>query len=370
LDGYYDLSIGVQKDNPILFSILGKALSSVTEQQRNQIYNNWLKLEVVTRVDRTLWIKTILIVGSIILALIVLIVFLQMQKRRQETYINRINELSLATYTNVETHKMEWVSDSFAALSGYTKAELLNQQQDVLRHPDIDPSFYNHIWAEIQAGHVWQGEVQAKAKNGAGYWIDAVVTPDVVNEKVKGFWTTRTNISDKKHLEELSIRDALTGTFNRHYFNEMFESELNRASRKQAHFAMATFDIDFFKQINDHYGHQKGDEVLKQVVNVVSKHAQRAGDLLFRVGGEEFMVFSDLQSSEAFLNYLEQLRKAVASLAIPNPKAELNTLSISIGGVFCHRAEQTTSSALYAMADKALYEAKDQGRNKVVMHVI
>ena len=82
------------------------------------------------------------------------------------------------------------------------------------------------------------------------------------------------------------------------------------------------------------------------------------------------MVFCDLDSLEAFFNYLERLRESVEALQINNPKAELKTLSISIGGVFCHRADQVDSSTLYAMVDKALYEAKHQGRNQVVMQVV
>ena len=366
----FELAIGVQKDNPILLDILTKALATVTQEQRNQIYNHWLQLEVVNKVDRRVWINTILIVSAIILALITLVAFLNVQKKRQKTYIDQINELSLATYTNIETRKMEWVSDSFVKLCGYSKEELTQQVQDKLRHPDVDASYYEAIWNQLKAGQVWQGELRAKAKNGQDYWVKMANHPDIVNGKVKGFWTTRTDISDKKNLEEISIRDELTGVFNRHYFNEMFEKELHRASRKHESFAIATFDIDYFKQINDFYGHQKGDEVLKQVVNAVLKHTQRAGDFMFRVGGEEFMVFSDLQDQKAFFNYLELLRESVEALAIMNPKAELKTLSISVGGVFCERAENITTTKLYGLVDKALYEAKHQGRNQIVMHVV
>lgn len=366
----FDLSIGVQKNNPILFSILDKALDSITEAQRNEIYNRWIQLEVLNKTDRSVWITTVLIALAVFTVLIISMVLLQIKKRSQQVYITQINELTLATYTNAHTRKMEWASDSFVALTGYSREELFEQPQDVLRHPDIDAQFYEAIWLMLMAGKTWRGELCARGKAGLDYWVDAVITPAFSHSKLKGFWTTRIDITDKKHLQEVVIRDPLTGAFNRRHFNERFEVELNRASRKGEPFALATFDIDFFKAINDFYGHQRGDEVLQQVVKSVLQYTQRAGDLVFRVGGEEFMVFSDLQSHEAFFNYLELLRESVEALAIPNPKAELKTLTISIGGVFCNKASQADSASLYSLVDKALYEAKHQGRNQVVMHVI
>lgn len=366
----FDLSIAVQKSDPILFGILDKALNSITEEQRNQIYNRWIQLEVLNRTDHSVWIKTVLVTVVVFILLLIGLALLQMKKRSQQAYINKINELTFASYTNAHTRKFEWVSASFVALTGYSKAQLLEQTQDVLRHPEVAPQFYDTMWQMAVSGKTWSGEVRARTKDGGEYWVDAVLTPDIVQGKLKGFWTTRTVITDKKRLEEVAIRDALTGVFNRHYFNERFEVELSRASRKGEPFAIATFDIDFFKQINDYYGHQKGDEVLQQVVDGVLQHTQRAGDMVFRVGGEKFMVFSDLQSYEAFFNYLELLRESVEALAIPNPKAEIKILTISVGGVFCNQASQTDSASLYGLVDKALYEAKHQGRNQVVMHVI
>ncbi|MEA3405876.1 MAG: diguanylate cyclase [Pseudomonadota bacterium] len=366
----FELAIGVQKENPVLFGILNKALTSVTEEQHSAIYNHWIQLEMVKKTDRAVWVKTVVVGTLIFIALLLVVIVIHRQKRKQQAYIKQINELSLATYINAATRKMEWVSDSFTELSGYDKNELLNHSQDLLRHPSVSDAFYDSIWTEILQGKVWQGELKAKRKNGLEYWVQATVTPEIVNGQVKGVWTTRVDISDKKHLEDLAIKDALTEVYNRHHFNEVFETELNRANRKHDCFAMAIFDIDFFKQINDCFGHQKGDEVLKQVVNAILEHTHRAGDLIFRVGGEEFVVLSDSRSEDAFFQYLELLRESVEDLAIPNPKAELKTLSISIGGVFCQRTDQTKTSYLYSVVDKALYEAKNQGRNQVVMHII
>ncbi len=369
-DERFELAIGVNKDNPVLFGILEKVLKSVSEAERQAIYNQWVTLEMVNKVDRQTWIKTILIISVIILLMSAFLALLHSQKRQQQAYINRINELSNASYTNAKTRKMEWVSDSLCELTGYSKQELMDLPQDVLRHPSVDHAFYDAIWDLVMQGKSWQGELKAKRKDGSEYWIDAVVSPQISKSGVKGFWVTRTDITDKKHLEELVIKDPLTGVYNRRYFNQVLDRELNRANRTHGSFAMAIFDIDLFKEINDYYGHQRGDQVLTQIVAAIEEHTKRAGDLMFRVGGEEFVIISDFRSADKFFKYLELLRETVESLQISNPKAELKTLTISIGSVFCQTTNKTKGSALYSTMDKALYEAKHQGRNQVVMRVI
>jgi len=365
----FDLAIGVHKDNPLLFSILDKTLNAMSQEQHREIYDNWIQLKVLHEADPIVLLKTIglaLLIIVILLSIIALVVY---QKRKQQAYIAQINELSLATYTNIKTRKMEWVSDSFVELSGYSREEILTQPQDVLRHPSVPQTFYDEIWAQIESGKIWKGEIRAINKAGVDYWVDVVATPEVHHGSVKGFWVTRTDITDKKNLEVLAIKDSLTGVYNRRHFNEVFANELNRANRNHDSFAMAIFDIDWFKQINDYYGHQKGDEVLIQVMDTTKQHAHRAGDLLFRVGGEEFVIISDFRDDKAFFHYLELLREAIEELAIANPLADSKVLTISIGAIFCSKAEHEHTNHLYSEMDKALYDAKHQGRNQVVMRI-
>ncbi|HHT00514.1 MAG TPA: diguanylate cyclase, partial [Thiomicrospira sp.] len=326
----FDMAIGVHKDNPILFSILDKTLNSITDQQHREIYDNWIQLKILHATDSSVLFKTVGLALLVILILSAVIVLFNAQKRKQKAYIEQINELSMATYTNIYTRKMEWVSDSFVELSGYSREELLNQPQDILRHPDVSSAFYDDIWQQLEKGKAWTGEIRALKKDGSDYWVEAVATPEIEQGVVKGFWVTRNNISDKKDLEQLAIKDALTGVYNRRYFNEMFEAELNRANRKHGSFAMAIFDIDWFKQVNDYFGHQKGDDVLIQVMELSKQHANRAGDLLFRVGGEEFAIISDFSDEKEFFQYLELLRETIQDAAIPNPLTEFQKLTISV----------------------------------------
>lgn len=183
-----------------------------------------------------------------------------------------------------------------------------------------------------------------------------------------GAWTTRIDITDKKRLEEMAIKDSLTGVYNRNQFNELFDSQVHKAGRSKTFFCMAMFDVDDFKLINDRYGHQRGDEVLKEVVKVTKQYFHRANDMIFRVGGEEFVILSDFESLESFEDYLNQFREAVKGLKVPNLDSDLKVLTISIGGLFCEQMDSfIQSSQVYSRADKALYEAKKGGRNRVVI---
>lgn len=364
----FELSIGVDKNDPVLFSILSKALESVSTEQKNRIYNDWIQLELLQKTDRSTLIKIILIALLIGVLLFAILMFFYQQKRKQKSYIDQVNNLSLATYTDIKTKEIQWVSYHFLDLIGCSKEDVLYQSHDVLRHPDVDDEFYDTIHNTIASGEVWSGELQGQCECGKPYWVEATGTPEFHNGEVVGIWTTRVDITDKKRLEELAIKDSLTGLYNRNYFGEIFDSQVTKSGRQKKSFSIAMLDIDYFKKINDLYGHQKGDEVLKQVSRIVKQHFHRSNDLLFRVGGEEFVILSDFDSLEQFSFYLEQLRAKIEKLNLANPDSELKVVTISIGGVFCQNAENATSDQLYSFVDKLLYESKSQGRNRVVMN--
>jgi two-component system, cell cycle response regulator len=166
-------------------------------------------------------------------------------------------------------------------------------------------------------------------------------------------------------LQAASIRDYLTGLHNRRYLFDFIEKELGRAERYEGFFSIMIFDIDFFKLINDTYGHQTGDIVL-QVLSATSTATVRDCDILARYGGEEFVVVmpqTDLTGASALA---ERLRKAVSDMEIP-AQEEMLKITVSVG-VASHKpnAEMTTAAELIDRADRALYKAKKTGRNRVV----
>jgi len=168
-------------------------------------------------------------------------------------------------------------------------------------------------------------------------------------------------------LKLLSCMDGLTGVANRRRFDEFLAKEWKRAIREKANLALILIDIDYFKTYNDNYGHQKGDDTLKSVVNALSSGINRPADLLARYGGEEFVVVLPDTTMQGALLLANNLRERVHALKIPHEHSKVDQYVTVSLGVSCCEAGQTfkSSTKLITDADKALYEAKDAGRNIV-----
>jgi len=166
-----------------------------------------------------------------------------------------------------------------------------------------------------------------------------------------------------ERVEEMAATDALTGLFNRRFFQEALVRELARADREKSRLALLLLDIDHFKQLNDSYGHTMGDVVLKQVAEIL-KGALRKGDVLARYGGEEFVIVLPSASPAGAQEFAERVRKAVALSSI-HPGGARQKVTVSVGwAIFPEDAAEP--QALLERADRALYAAKEAGRNRVV----
>lgn len=174
-----------------------------------------------------------------------------------------------------------------------------------------------------------------------------------------------------RQLESLSATDGLTGLANRRKFDVEWEMEWQRASRQGLPLAIAMLDVDQFKAYNDHYGHQAGDVCLKVVAQTLSNAVQRSGELVARYGGEEFVVIlPGLSGAEAYAA-MERIRAAVQSLGLPHAKASVaGVVTISIGVASCVPEHGQSSAYLVEAADAAMYRAKNQGRNQVVLSAL
>lgn len=166
-------------------------------------------------------------------------------------------------------------------------------------------------------------------------------------------------------LEAISITDALTGVANRRRFDEMFAAEWNRALRTRNTLSLLMMDIDYFKILNDTQGHQAGDECIAMVARAISSCLPRSGDLLARYGGEEFCVILPATDSDGAQIIATKVREAVYGLGIPNQTPIGSRASISVGIATCIFPTGSTAHALLETADKALYRAKQNGRNRV-----
>ncbi len=168
-------------------------------------------------------------------------------------------------------------------------------------------------------------------------------------------------------LEQLSNRDPLTGLWNRRKYACQAEAEWNRCARYQRPMSLLLLDIDFFKQFNDLYGHLAGDECLVAIAGVLRSSLTRSSDLVARYGGEEFVVLlTDTEMDEA-VRIAEMLRSRIRDRKIPHGKSEVSEyVTVSIGVASSVPENGSTYDTLFEMADRALYQAKYSGRDRVV----
>ncbi len=166
-------------------------------------------------------------------------------------------------------------------------------------------------------------------------------------------------------LSEQAFLDGLTNLANRRYFDKVLESEVRRASREKTNIALLFCDVDYFKAYNDSYGHMEGDLCLKAIADVMRNEFQRAGDFVARFGGEEFaVILSGTLADDAF-DSAEKLRKSVFGMQIGHKASPIGKVAISIGISSIIGPEPNDSKKLLSKADKALYKAKNRGRNRV-----
>ena len=160
--------------------------------------------------------------------------------------------------------------------------------------------------------------------------------------------------------ERVSI-DNLTGIKNRYYFDERIKEEVDLAKRQKVSFSLLLFDLDHFKLVNDNFGHDVGDKVLKRVTDAVSKII-RSYDIFARWGGEEFVVLMPNTTEAEAVPAAEKIRKTVEDISHP----DIEKITISIG-IAIWEADDDVDQ-IFVKADKALYTAKNQGRNRVIVY--
>jgi len=180
--------------------------------------------------------------------------------------------------------------------------------------------------------------------------------------------TSRMRFLEACLLREMVARDGLTGIQNRRMFDQHIGRVWQQAVREQERVAVLLADIDCFKDYNDRYGHQAGDECLRAVAVCLSQCARRPLDFVARYGGEEFAVILYEASREYVAEVLTRIQRSIAELNIPHEASRVaSRLTLSIGAAFILPSSARTHEGLIQLADEALYSAKEQGRNRVVV---
>lgn len=253
------------------------------------------------------------------------------------------------------------VSEALIQELDYAADELVGHPISTIMHPQHDDLIGDKVFKE--------GEFLLQTKHGDHIWVDSKTLPqrNLFGEEVGNVYLQQ-NISKQKIVEEMANKDELTGLYNRRFFNQVFPKELDNAARNADCIAFMLIDIDNFKKYNDTYGHQEGDRVLTKVSKTLNNCYRRKGDYVFRLGGEEFGVLCNI-TLEADAEMLANIaRKAIEDLQIEHTGNPFKVVTISTGIYTAHGENMIhDEDEVYKTADIALYEAKENGRNKVVI---
>lgn len=255
---------------------------------------------------------------------------------------------------------------------GYREEQLLNRDIHSLYHPDNLSKIPSQLEKLKNGKAVFIERLLKTSKNTyleceqSGKRISdkhiILIYRDITERKVAEMALEKANLM----LQQLAVLDGLTGIPNRRKFDETLSQEWYRAQREKQQIGVILGDIDYFKQYNDHYGHQKGDECLKKVAEVLTATVHRPSDLVARYGGEEFIVLLPDTALEACIIIAEKMRTSVEKLAIEHMASGISaTLTMSFGVATIFPSGEFNSGQLIIPADKALYRAKGEGRNRV-----
>ncbi|RYA24480.1 diguanylate cyclase [Malaciobacter halophilus] len=364
-DKEWSLYIGTRNDEAILNSIMNKLIDTITPEKHSEIYKNW----VTVKYHETIDLKKIIAISSFLMLIIFIILYknrtINSINRKMSKYLNMIDNNVLTTSTDIKGN-ITYVSKAFLDISQYKKEELIGKNHNIIRHKDMDKEIFKDLWTTIKSGKNWKGEIKNKKKDGGYFWTNTVITPEFNKGKIVAFTAIREDITDKKIIEEISITDGLTDIYNRRHFDKMLPDYINNAKRNNEIITFVMMDIDHFKQYNDNYGHQKGDEVLIEVAKVLKEYMKRADDYCFRLGGEEFGLLyksNDISKSKEFAL---KILTGIENMKIEHKYSSVSDYITVSMGASCQDASNISNvDNLYKTTDDLLYKSKKEGRNRV-----
>ncbi|MFZ5647428.1 MAG: bifunctional diguanylate cyclase/phosphodiesterase [Bacillota bacterium] len=261
-----------------------------------------------------------------------------------------------------------WTNPAFTHLTGYKEEEALEMDMSMLKSGKQEPVYYQNLWETILSGKVWHGEIENLRKDGSLYIEEQTITPVRDAEgKITHFVAIKQDVTKRKQQEQqlcyLATHDSLTGLPNRRLLEDAMKRVVAR-SRRGAENSLLFMDLDNFKLVNDTLGHAAGDQVLYTLTRILQKHL-RTGDLLVRFGGDEFAVLLEGIGRDEAVAVAERMRREVEEYRFVVGDQNFH-LSLSIGLVVVDGASQP--GLVLSQADTAMYMAKEQGRNRVVVY--
>ncbi|MBK3332843.1 diguanylate cyclase [Persephonella atlantica] len=257
-----------------------------------------------------------------------------------------------------------YVNPTMSSILETTPGELIGTNVYRYIYPDDRPKV-SEVVRRRKKGERFIERYTIRVVTGTGKirWVEITSETIMFKGKYCGIGSV-IDITDRKKLEEnlrkLATVDQLTGIYNRYAFEKFLEEEINRAERYGSSFSIIMFDIDNFKDVNDMYGHQVGDRILKELVNIV-RSSIRKSDIFARWGGEEFMILVPIKEKQDAYRIAEKIREKIEKHRFDN----VGKITVSIGVSFYKKGDSIKT--IIRRADTALYQAKKSGKNMTVV---
>ena len=279
-----------------------------------------------------------------------------------------------------------YVNPAFERLTGYHASEALGKNSRFLQRNDTRQPGLEVVRASIRDGKSCVVTLRNYRKDGSMFWNELRLTPmadrtgraahvlgmlsDVtarMEAEQELLEKHRQLEKTKRMLEGLALKDGLTGLYNRRHFSEQLDREWNRARREQSPLSLIMIDIDHFKRFNDTYGHIAGDHCIRAVADATRSCFVRGSDLVARYGGEEFVVLIAGVDRRQARERAELLRQAIKQIPLEHAgRAAAPVVTVSVGVATAVPGDRIVPDDLLVAADRALYQAKRQGRDRVV----
>lgn len=262
------------------------------------------------------------------------------------------------------------INKAFSKITGFTKEDIIGKSTNILSSGLHEKGFYENLWDNLKHYGRWQGEIWNRRKNGEVYpeWLSITKIKDYMNNDTN-YMALFTDISSIKEADKkihfYAKHDHLTGLLNRVQFENMLKHTIDRSERNKRKFALMYIDLDRFKEVNDTYGHNIGDLMLKNISRRLIK-TLRNEDIIARIGGDEFnVIIDDIKDDVDALSIAIKLNEAMKESLVIDNIVFHSSFSI---GIAVYPIHGVTSTDLMKNADAAMYEVKRNGRDSAMLY--